>query len=106
MEPRIDLALKIMDRGLEEPLLVSRISERLNLRVSRFEHLFKAETGQTFKTQLREARMEKAKKLLLDPTRCIKEVASAVGYGYARNFTRDFAKCNGKPPSRYRRPSP
>lgn len=105
MDARIELALEIMERALDEPQLVNGISARLGLSPSRFEHLFKAATGQTFKSRLRAARMEKAKELLLDPTQCIKEVAAAVGYKHARNFTRDFAKCTGKPPSHLRIPS-
>jgi len=102
MDPRIELALEIMLRGLDEPQLVNRISARLGLSPSRFEHLFKAATGQTFKARLRAARMDKAKELLLDPTQSIKEVAAAVGYKHARNFTRDFAMRHGKPPSQHR----
>lgn len=104
MDTRIELAMEIMMRGLKEPQVVNTISARLGLSVSRFQHLFKAVTGQTFKARLQEARMEKAKELLLDPTQCIKEVSVAVGYNCTCNFTHDFRKRFGKPPSQCRIP--
>jgi AraC family transcriptional regulator, arabinose operon regulatory protein len=105
LDPRIKLAVEIMEHELNQPLLVSDISARLRLSESRFEHLFKVETGKTFKIRLRESRLEKARYLLMDPTWSIKEVATAVGYNFTPNFTLDFRKRFGKPPSRYRSPS-
>lgn len=102
MDPRIELALEIMEHEINHPLLVSKISAQVDLSESRFEHLFKLETGTTFKSRLRERRLEKAKELLLDPTKSIKEVSSAVGYNVARNFTRDFQNRYGMTPSEYR----
>ena len=105
MDPRIRLALEILDRELDHPLLVNMISSRLGLSGSRFEHLFKLETGKGFKARVKEARLEKAKELLLDPTRRVKEVASAVGFNFPPNFTREFTRRFGQPPSKHRIPS-
>jgi len=102
MDPRIKLAVEIMESELDQPLLVSKVSVRLGLSASRFEHLFKRETGKAFKTRLRESRLEKARDLLIDHTLSIKEVAFAVGYSFTPNFTRDFRKRFGKPPSQTR----
>src|SRR5208283_3857054 len=106
MDPRIKLAVGIMEGELDQPLLVSKVSVRLGLSESRFEHLFREEIGQAFKTYIEELRLRKAKDMLIDPTLRTKEVAAAVGYTYPRNFTRDFTKRYGKPPSQSRNPSP
>ena len=105
MDHRIKQAVEIMESELDQPLLVTKVSVRLALSASRFQHLFKIETGKTFKTRLRESRLEKARDLLTDYTLNINEVACAVGYNFTPNFTRDFTKRFGKPPSQYRRPS-
>ena len=77
---------------------------RLHLSPSHFQHLFKKDTGEGFKTFVRALRMTKARKMLADRTLQVKEVAAAVGYNSASDFTRDFKKCFGSPPSRSRRP--
>lgn len=104
MDSRITLALKIMESELGRPLSVKLISTRLGLSESRFGHLFKSQTGRPFKASLRDDRLEKAKDLLFDPTLRVKEIASSIGYTYLSNFTRDFTKHFGKPPSQYRGP--
>ena len=94
-----------MKRELDQPLLVSKVCVRQGLSASRFAHLFRIATGKTFKTCLRESRMEKSRDLLTDYTLSIKEVASAVGYTFTPNFTRDFTKHFGMSPTEYRNSS-
>ena len=106
MDPRVKMALGFAKGELDKHLSVNEVSVRLRLSESRFEHLFKAQTGQAFKARLREYRLEKAKALLLDPTLRVQEVATAVGYNFIRNFTRDFKKRYGKSPSQDRTPPP
>ncbi len=104
MDARIKQAVEIMETELAHPLLVSNISARLGLSESRFEHLFTLEIGQNFKRYLKELRLIRGRYLLIDRTLRIKEVASAVGYTFTPNFTRDFRRRFGKPPSQYRSP--
>lgn len=105
-DARVLSVLEIVARELEKPQLVKRLAARLRLSPSRFEHLFKKETGQGFKSFLRAARMTRAKYMLQDPRLRIKEVATAVGYADASDFTRDFRKEYGQSPSQSRSPSP
>ena len=54
MDPRIRLALEILDRELDHPLLVNMLSSRLGLSGSRFEHLFKLQRlAKAFKAQVK-----------------------------------------------------
>ena len=106
MDPRVLGVLETVTRELEKPQSVRCLAAQLHLSPSRFEHLFKKETGQGFKTFLRAARLIRAKNMLQDPALRIKEVAAAVGYADASDFTRDFRKQYARSPSQSRSPSP
>jgi len=101
-DARILGVLEVVTRELEKPQSVKRLAAQLRLSPSRFEHLFKNQTGQGFKAFLLAARITKAKDMLKDRTLRIKEVAAAVGYANVSNFTRDFKKYYGESPSRSR----
>jgi transcriptional regulator GlxA family with amidase domain len=102
MDPRIKRALEIIEEKFTKPLHAQEVAEALGLSVSRFEHLFREEMGCTFTTYVREVRLRKAKPMLVDRVKRVEQVATDVGYNYARNFTRDFTKRNGKSPSHSR----
>jgi transcriptional regulator GlxA family with amidase domain len=102
MDARVRAALETVARELEKPQLVKHLAARLRLSPSRFEHIFKRHTGEGFKAFLRAVRMARAKDLLQDATLRIKEVAAAVGYADASDFTRDFRKQYGESPSQSR----
>jgi AraC family transcriptional regulator of arabinose operon len=102
-DARILRVLDAIARQLDKPQSVKYLAAQLRLSPSRFEHLFKKETGQGFKTFLRAARMTKAENLLQDPTLRIKEVAAAVGYADLSHFSRDFKRQYGQSPSQSRR---
>jgi AraC family transcriptional regulator of arabinose operon len=104
-DARILSVLEVVARELEKPQSVKRLAAHLRLSPSRFEHLFKNQTGQGFKAFLLAARMTKASKMLQDPTLRVKEVAAAVGYANVSNFIRDFTKYYGESPSRSRNSS-
>lgn len=102
MDPRITGTLEFLACRIEEPPSVKELAGLLHLSASRFEHLFKRETGQCFKEYLRVARMASAAAILLDPFRQVKEAAAAVGYKDMSRFARDFKKQYGQVPSRWR----
>jgi AraC family transcriptional regulator of arabinose operon len=102
MDPRVSIVLEITRRKFDRPLLVRDLAARLRISPSRLEHLVKQEVGQSLKSYLRGVRMAKAGDMLNDPAIRIKEVAASVGYTDACNFSRDFKKHHGVPPSRIR----
>ncbi|MGO8753406.1 MAG: helix-turn-helix transcriptional regulator [Thermoguttaceae bacterium] len=105
-DSRVLRVLEIVTRQLEKPQSVTLLAACLRLSLSHFEHLFKKETGQGFKSFLRAARMTRANNMLQDPTLQVKEVAAAVGYADVCNFIHDFRKQYGQSPSQSRSPSP
>ena len=73
-----------------------------NMSPSRFCHEFKATFAVTFVEYLAQYRMEQAKRLLVNPTMPVADVAVAVGFNDPSYFTRVFRKQEGVSPSEYR----
>lgn len=63
--------------------------------------IFKSETGENLPDYILNARMERAKRLLLDKTKNIQSVAKAVGFENASYFSRSFKKHTGMTPKQY-----
>jgi len=59
-------------------------------------------TGINLSDYIADARLNKAKRLLADPSIKIQEVVEQVGYGTATNFTRSFRKATNMTPQEYR----
>jgi|GEM_PF-6295414 len=109
----------LLDGDGAEPVVVRRCKEylaghlanRLTLpAVARHVHLsphhlgrvFKQATGLTVISYLQRARIERAKELLADADRPIKNVANAVGMASVPYFTRTFHRLTGETPAHYR----
>ena len=75
---------------------------RVHLSPCYFSKLFKKQTGLTFTEYRRRARVEKAKRLLLDPQRRVSEVAFEAGFESIPYFNRVFRRSLGCSPSEYR----
>ncbi len=102
MDPRIELGLHIMETNLDKHFSLSYIARCVGLSASRFGHLLKQETGQTFRRHIQEMRLQRAKMLLEDPSLGIKEVASRTGYSSAASFSRSFKERYRLTPGNYR----
>jgi len=61
-----------MEQEYSSRLTASRLAKVVGVSRSRFEHLFKAETGARFRPTLREIRLSKAQTLLAKPILSIK----------------------------------
>lgn len=100
---RIEAALKLMDDGFAKRLTGMGVAFQVGLSRSRFEHLFREQTGTTFKLRLREIRLARGRCLLAEPRLNVKEIATLCGYAATSNFDRDFKRRFGLSPSQYRR---
>ncbi len=103
MDPRILQALAPIRGNYGQCLRVGLLAAQVGLSRSRFEHLFKAETGVTFRSRSRSLRLERAQTLLADYALRIKEVGSQCGYSSTSYFAHDFKKFFQVSPSEYRR---
>ncbi len=103
MDPRIEAARNLIQQHYAQRLTASAVARQSGLSRSRFEHLFKQESGLTFKAYLQALRVTKAKELLADWRLSIKQVAARVGYAHPPDLTRAFREQLGITPSEYRK---
>ncbi len=78
------------------------LAQRVHLSPCYFSKLFKKQTGLTFTEYRRRARVETAKRLLLDPHRRVSEVAFQAGFDSIPYFNRVFRRFVACSPSEYR----
>jgi AraC-like DNA-binding protein len=97
---RVRKALQIIDR--EPSQTVPKLAMQLRISKSRFSHLFKAQTGMSFKSYVFKRRLEQAGVLLLNSRMEIKEIAYCLGYHHGPSFARAFKAQFGSTPNRYR----
>jgi AraC family transcriptional regulator of arabinose operon len=102
IDPRIGAALDLIGASLSRPLSIRALSRSAALSPSRFEHLFKAETGQSVLGYALAMRMREAARLLeLTPLR-VSEIAYRLGYRSPFYFSNRFRLVYGKSPRAFR----
>ena len=79
------------------------VSEQIGFNPAYFSTLFKKETGKNFLEYVTELRMQKAKNYLMQTDYDIAEIASSVGYGDLKYFSKLFKKNTGLSPSEFRK---
>ena len=92
-----------MEEHLDEPLTISALSRRACLSATAFKSGFRRLYSLPVHTWLRQRRMEKAAELLRGSSLSVLEVAMAVGYGSASQFTAAFRLQYGVTPAAYRK---
>lgn len=86
-----------------EDLSLERIAEAEGMSPFYLSRLFKEETGVNYIDFLTACRMEKARALMADPAKSLKQIAFEVGYHDPNYFSRVFKKVTGHSPRDYRR---
>ena len=86
----------------DRALTVRELAERLHISPCYFCKLFRKQTGLTFTDYRTQARIEAAKRLLLDPTRRVSEAAYESGFDSIPYFNRAFRRHVGCSPSEFR----
>jgi AraC-like DNA-binding protein len=99
---KILTARSIIETQFGRQLKLSELAAAVNLSPSRFSHLFKAKTGNTFAQYLMRVRMLEARSLLQGSHLTVKEVMHKVGITDASYFTHAFRSEHGLTPSRCR----
>ena len=102
-DTRIRRVLELMEREYASRLTASQLAGVVGLSRSRFEHLFKAETGARLRPALRQIRLQRAQALLAKSSLSIKEIACRVGFLSTSGFARAFARRYGQAPCQWRR---
>ncbi len=99
----IKQACDYAEKNYMQEISLSHIAEYVGLSVSHFSALFKQHTGDSFVNYLNGIRIDKAKKLLLEPDLKIYQVADMVGFSSLPYFNRVFKNIIGMSPNEYRK---
>jgi len=103
MDARIQSAMELMCRKLDEPLRIETLADAAGLSPSRFSHLFRKLVGTTPQRYHERRRLERACRLLEMTSMPMKAIARDLGFDNAFYFSRRFsiyARCS---PSEYRK---
>ncbi|MFD2789828.1 HTH-type transcriptional activator RhaR [Arenibacter antarcticus] len=96
------LARKLLLANLSETPSLKSLATAVGTNEYYLKVHFKAHFGNSVMAYLREYKMGKAKKLLLESDRKITDIAESLGYKYATHFSAAFKKHYGKLPTDYR----
>lgn len=91
-----------IEQNYQKDILLDDVAKMLHLSSYYFSKQFKKRTGYNFIEYLTYVRIEKAKSLLLNSLKSIKEICLEVGYSDANYFSRTFKKNVGVSPTEYR----
>ncbi len=95
-------AKQFVQAHVEEPITLEQVIHHVHVSRFYFCKLFKKATGMTLTDYVTRVRIEKAKALLVDPSRRISEVVFAAGFGSIPRFNSVFKRLVGMPPTEYR----
>ncbi len=100
-----DIAQKVAEyiqNHYNEPITLESTAEIFYLNPSYFSRTFKIKLGENFIDYLTRVRMEKAIKLMRDPSLKTYDIAEMVGYNNTNYFSKLFKKIMGCSPTEYR----
>jgi two-component system response regulator YesN len=92
----------ILERRGNIQLSLKTLSAEIGVSEQHLGRAFKASTGVSFRSYLRDIRTEEAKRLLGVPTLSVKEIAGRLGYSEPSNFVKDFHAVTNMTPVGYR----
>ena len=99
----IEAAVRYIEEHLSDTLLsLQSVAEYLNISPSNLSRTFKDETGGGFKEYVDQARLQEAKKLLIETKDSVDSIAKSVGYDNSSSFSRRFRSMCGLSPSEFR----
>jgi AraC-like DNA-binding protein len=100
---RIESAISYMRKNIEKKVDLSELAGQSFLSVSYFSQVFKEQTGSSPKQYLIKEKIERAKELLLDTKRPIKQIAEELGYEFESYFFKQFKSETGLTPLQFRK---
>ena len=95
-------AKEFVQSHVEETITLALVVEHVHMSRFYFCKLFKKVTGMTLTEYVSRVRVEKAKRLLTNPSLRVSEVVYASGFGSIPRFNSVFKRYVGMPPTEYR----
>ena len=99
----VTIARTWIDGHLDSREPIARLCDYLNVSQSTLYRVFAAGTGVSPLAYFHDARMRRARDLVVSTTLSVKEVAHALGYEHANDLTRAYTRRFGESPTRARR---
>ncbi|MDD6069362.1 MAG: response regulator [Clostridiales bacterium] len=104
-ESTVDIVKKAqlyIEQNYSKDIVLDEVSKELQISPYYLSKLFKKKTGNTFIEYLTSVRIERAKELLRNSSKSMKEICMEVGYSDANYFSRTFKKNVGVSPTEYK----
>ncbi len=102
-DPRLAQTIRLMESHVDRPLPISAIARRIGVTTRTLEKLFTGAIGETPGAYYLRLRLNAARRLVLDTTEPMADIAARTGFGSAAAFSRAFSKAFGQAPARMRR---
>ena len=97
---RVNLAIQRIRQDFAEPIRVDDLAQLASMSVSAFHRHFKAVTALSPLQYQKRVRLLQARTLMVASAKSVTSTAFEVGYESATQFSRDYARVFGLPPSR------
>ncbi|HMM16195.1 MAG TPA: AraC family transcriptional regulator, partial [Petrimonas sp.] len=99
---KIELAKIIMIEHIHENINMKELAGNIGIDYSTFRKIFKEHTGYAPLQFFHELKLRRAKELLTETSKPVKEIAYELGFGTYEYFLSFFLKKTGKSPSNYK----
>ena len=103
---RVRMAVRFLESNACRPISLDKVAEHVGWSRWHCARVFKRHTGCGIAEFYRRIRVNRARRLLADPTLTIKEVAAAAGFTHPSDLTRCFLRAYGISPSHFRKVTP
>ena len=97
---RITRIIRFLEENINQPLNVATIAKKAGMGSSTLHHVFKQSTAMSPMQYLKKLRLHRARSLMLGDGLSAAEASFQVGYGSPSQFSREFKRMFGVPPSK------
>jgi AraC family transcriptional activator of pyochelin receptor len=99
---KVQYAEQLLMKDLRIHTKIAELAYSVGLSEKKLKYIFKLIYGKGVYAHLKDMRLEKAKEMLVNSEKPIKEIAARLGYKDQSNFTRAFGKKNKMTPAEFR----
>jgi transcriptional regulator GlxA family with amidase domain len=96
-------AITYVAKNLHEPFIVKDLADHLHCHPDFLGRKFKQSMGTDLSAYLMQARVDLAKRLLVNPRLTIEDVAEGAGFSDRSHFSKAFRRIAGVPPGEFQR---
>lgn len=93
-------AIQTINRQYDQPLSIERLAQSVNMSVSAFHKHFKLVTALSPLQYQKTVRLQEARRLMLTESVQVSDAAFRVGYESPSQFSREYSRMYGQPPTR------